>query len=396
MKILTVAATPFFSSRGSHIRIYNEAKYLQKMGAEVLVCTYHNGQVVKGLKTERIGNVSWYKKTSPGFSWGKLWCDLKMIFLVARVMKRFEPEIIHAHLFEGLGVSWFGGLMAFQSGGFGKRKAPIVLDLQGDLESEFDSYNKKYRLAKRIFVAFSRWLVKKAQVVVASSERAAKSIREKYGIEATVIGDGVDVELMQKERSELEKEKSKAIFEAKNELKKIEKWKKGSRLLIYAGGMEQSKGAGELLEAFTRQAPKNWKLLMFGDGQNRETYKHKYLSTYVSASVYFCQETGYFELPRYLKLAEGAIDPKRNSTESSGKVPIYMASGLPVICFQNDFNRKLLGEKGNYLNHWKELGVVLERLPKEGRISYNLSKLSEYDETRRLYGIMVKVKTTEY
>ncbi len=56
MKILTIAATPFFSDRGCHMRIYNEAKFLQKFGSIVKICTYHEGKNIDGLDIERILN----------------------------------------------------------------------------------------------------------------------------------------------------------------------------------------------------------------------------------------------------------------------------------------------------------------------------------------------------
>lgn len=130
MKILTIATTPFFSDRGCHIRIYNEAKYLQRFGAEVEICTYHNGEDIEGIKIHRIGKVSWYKKTSPGFAWGKLWLDLKLLFLCVKILRKSEFDLIHAHLFESLAIARIAKFFTF-------KKNPIVLDLQGDLSLIF-------------------------------------------------------------------------------------------------------------------------------------------------------------------------------------------------------------------------------------------------------------------
>jgi len=44
MKVLVVAPTPFFSDRGTHIRILEEALALEKRGIEVTIATYHIGQ----------------------------------------------------------------------------------------------------------------------------------------------------------------------------------------------------------------------------------------------------------------------------------------------------------------------------------------------------------------
>ena len=86
-----LTATPFFSDRGCHMRIYNEAKFLQKFGAEVKICTYHSkGRTSLGLILRELDKVKWYKRTAPGFSWGKFWLDMKLIFLCRRVIKNFS------------------------------------------------------------------------------------------------------------------------------------------------------------------------------------------------------------------------------------------------------------------------------------------------------------------
>ena len=50
MKVLHIAPTPFFADRGCHIRIRNEIEALRQEGIEVVLCTYHHGQDVAGIK----------------------------------------------------------------------------------------------------------------------------------------------------------------------------------------------------------------------------------------------------------------------------------------------------------------------------------------------------------
>ena len=44
LNILVVAPTPFFSDRGTHIRILEEALALEKRGHHLTIATYHIGQ----------------------------------------------------------------------------------------------------------------------------------------------------------------------------------------------------------------------------------------------------------------------------------------------------------------------------------------------------------------
>jgi glycosyltransferase involved in cell wall biosynthesis len=371
MKILAIAATPFFSDRGCHIRIYNEAKYLGKMGAATRLCTYHLGENVEGLDVKRIRKAQWYKKISPGFSWGKIWLDWKLLFLARREIKNFQPDVIHAHLWEGLAVGYLAKKLAF------RMKIPIVFDLQGNLDEEFESYNKKNKLARKLFVWFSKIVVRWADRIVVSSENVNRS-----GLTPTIIRDGVDLDLF-KNLQNLSDEESEKI-------KELRSWSGDSRLLIYIGGLSDNKGVGELLEAFSRSDLKNqdWKLLLGGYGEDEKKYKKFVEDNNLGKRIYFFGKVRYFSLPHYLALADAGIDPKKGSTESSGKLMNLLAAELPIICFDNEFCRSRLGEKGYFLRSLDDLGKLLANINKGQKIAYDLENLSEEKEARKLFGIL--------
>lgn len=362
-----------------------------------MICAYHNGEDVESLNISRISDVSWYKKTSPGFSWGKIWCDLKLITLVRKEIKKFQPDVIHAHLFESLGTGWVAGLaIGFRNRvlGFGnQRKIPIVLDLQGDLKKEFESYNKKNSLAKIFFVAMSKWLINKADAMVVSSENALESAKENYKNpdEIMVIKDGIDLEMFRDTKE----------TEENSEVNKIKTWQGSDKLLVYTGGLENSKGVGELLNTFNTGDTNGWKLLLFGQGADRRKYVRMYVPgnvhdvkenyPYNNERIWFSSESGYFSLPNYLRLTDAAIDPKRDSTESSGKLVNYMAAGLPIICFDNDFNRSVLRDQGIYINEMGQLSDALKKAEASDRINYDLEKNSEEKEAEKLFEIIGRI-----
>ena len=50
----------------------------------------------------------------------------------------------------------------------------------------------------------------------------------------------------------------------------------------------------------------------------------------------------------YLALGDVAVAPKNSETEGSGKIPQYMAMGLPVVTFDTPVSREYLGDIGIY------------------------------------------------
>jgi len=376
MKILTIAATPFFSSRGCHMRIYNEAKFLQKFGAEVKICTYFSGSNAAGLDIERIGKVGWYKRMAPGFSWGKFWLDIKLIFLCRRAIRSFQPDIIHAHLYEGLGIGYVAKKLAF-------RNVPIVFDLQGDLDEEFRSYNRENVVARRLFVWLSKIFITRCDWLVLSSENMLEKIEKVFPHKnrTFIVKDGVDLDLFKSSPALADEEQKK--------IDKISKWKDGKKLLVYIGGLSDNKGIGGLLEAFGKFSGQNgsWKLLVGGFGEDEEKYKKYIKENNLQDAIYFSGKVEYFSLPSFMALADVAIDPKSGSSEASGKLVNLMAMQLPIICFDNDFNRSRLGEKGYYMRSFDELGEALSKINSEEKIEYNLQNVSQGEEVQKLMAV---------
>lgn len=380
MRILTIAATPFFSDRGCHMRIHNGAKYLQKFGAQVKIGTYFSGERPSGLDVEKIKKVEWYKRTSPGFSWGKFWLDIKLIILCRRMIRNFRPDIIHAHMYEGLGVGYVAKRLAFKN-------IPIVIDLQADLDEEFRNYNRENYVARRIFVWLSRRLINRCDWLVLSSENIRPQMEKLYRHKdrISIIRDGIDLDLFRNipKLTEIERRKTE----------EIKAWKGDKKLLVYVGGLSDNKGVGELLEGFKSFASRigGWKLLVGGFGSDEEKYKEFVKRNNLKEAVYFAGKVKYFSLPSYLALADAAIDPKNGSSEASGKLANLMAAELPIICFENDFNRSRVGEKGFYLQALSELGEVLLKIGTSEKINYNLEDLSEEKEVRKLFGIFERL-----
>ena len=190
-RILMIAPTPFFADRGCHVRILGQAKALISLGHEVTLCTYYLGRDVDGIPTERTLAVPWYQKLSPGPSWHKFYIDLLLLWSVLVACRKSRPEVIHAHLHEGIVIGKIASRL------FG---VPLVADLQGSLTDELLAH--KFIPNLRSVSAFVRWGEKRisrmpAHLIVSSSHTAQICVRL-YGVSADRVSslmDGVDLEV---------------------------------------------------------------------------------------------------------------------------------------------------------------------------------------------------------
>jgi glycosyltransferase involved in cell wall biosynthesis len=349
-KILMIAATPFFSDRGCHIRIYNEIKYLKKEGVDVTLCTYHLGKNIEDFEINRIPNVSWYKKITPGASWGKIYLDFLLLKLSSKEYLKNKPEIIHAHLYEGLFIAWLVKVLNFS-------KVKIIFDCQGSLAEEMYTYTLHKSIFLKPFYYFfmliEKLLLYMPDKIFCSSKNSYDFLVSKYKISKNkidIINDGIDTDLFN--NSLYNKDTVKTVLNIPIQ----------NTIILYTGSISKAKGVKELLDAIPKiiEKRKNITFIFSGYGNLEDEYKEKLKEYVKSTNVIFIGRFSYFDLPKYTIVADYAIDPKKDSSESSGKLLNYVGAGLPVICFKNEFNVGLLGEGGLYINDFSDIVDIHE------------------------------------
>lgn len=186
-----IAPTPFFADRGCHVRILGEARALIALGYQLVLCTYGLGRDVDGIPTERAVPVPWYKKLSSGPSFHKFYIDLFLLWTVVRVCRKFRPDIIHAHLHEGIVIGKIASTLF---------RIPMVADLQGSLTVEL--LDHKFIPNVRWIINLMYWIEKRinrmpSHLIVSSSPTAQKCV-EFFGISAhrvSSVMDGVDPDI---------------------------------------------------------------------------------------------------------------------------------------------------------------------------------------------------------
>lgn len=330
-----LAPTPYFSDRGCHVRIYEEARALAELGHEVCIVTYHLGRDMpyKGVRVVRTPPVPWYKKLNAGPSWHKPYLDLLLLWQALLEIPNFRPHLIHAHLHEG---ALIGSILSRIS------HLPLLFDYQGSLtgESLNHDFMKPTSLLARIFRGLEAYINRQARHIITSSTAGRLELIHEWAIapgDVSDLIDGVDI--------------TKFRPHPRHEVRQRLGISEDTRLVVYLGLFNRYQGVDLLLEAIQivqTKAPDIHFLLM---GYPDEEYREKAAGMGIGEMITFTGRMDYDQAPYYLSAGDLAVSPKLAKTEANGKLFNYMACGVPTIAFESDINREILGDTGIFVSH---------------------------------------------
>jgi glycosyltransferase involved in cell wall biosynthesis len=333
LRVLMVAPTPYFADRGCHVRIYEEARALTKLGHEVCIVTYHLGRDMPGVRVVRTPQIPWYNKLEAGPSWHKPYLDILLLWKAFNEIRTFRPHLIHAHLHEG---ALIGSVLKSLF------HLPLLFDYQGSLigESLNHGFFREGSILLKFFRRFERFINSRADLVITSSDSGRNELIREWGIapeKVINLIDGVDTDEFQPfPRSD-----------ARNALGIPDR----TKLVVYLGLFNRYQGVDLLLDAIARvkkEAPDVHFLLM---GFPDEEYRAKAYEMDLNNVITFTGRVSYDRAPFYLSAGDLAVSPKLALTEANGKLFNYMACGLPTVVFDNEINREILGDDGIYVTH---------------------------------------------
>lgn len=349
------------------MHIAEQAFALQRKGHIVHIVTYHLGRDLPGLTITRSLPVPWYKKLGPGPSWHKFYVDPLLLITAWKTARTFKPHVIHAHLHEGAVLGW---LLKKILG------IPMVFDMQGSLTGELIAHNfplVKTAWLRNIWYAIERMIDHMAETVLVQSSEMRQELEHQFAVPASHIFmayDGVSTHVF-------------SPGERDPELVNRLQIPAGKKIIVYLGGLSPHKGVDILLEAFPlvlQQVPNAFLLLM--GYPNEDRYRQTVETMGLTNSVRVTGRVLYEDAPRYLRLGDIAVAPKRSQTEANGKIYNYMAAGLPTIAFDTLMNREILGE----------LGIYVQDLSKPDNLARAIIRLLTDDQTRQQLAESVRAK----
>ena len=332
-----IAPTSYFADYGCHVRILEEVRALTRHGHQVIVCTYHNGNDLPGMIIRRSIDVPWRKRVMVGSSRHKLYLDAALSITSFRTALRFKPDVIHAHLHEG---ALIGAALARML------RRPLVFDYQGSLTEEMLDHRFLQRDGKLVPLLrrTERMIDALPQVIITSSDNARQRLlRTRPAEQLRTVLDAVDTDRFSPQA---------LTPDERRDFRRQLGIPDGSQVIVYLGLLAPYQGSDLLLHAARKIAdtnPRAFFLLMGFPGV--EQYQMLAQQLGLGTRVSFPGRISYQEAHRYLALGDVAVAPKMSLTEGNGKIYNYMAMGLPVVAFDAEPNREILGDLGIYARH---------------------------------------------
>ena len=333
-----IAPTPFFSDRGCHVRIYEEAANLSLVGNNVTICTYHIGEDIPGIDIRRIINVPWYNKLSAGPSFHKIYLDFLLLLKSILVTYRIKPDVIHAHLNEGALIGKICGCL------FG---IPMVFDIQGEFTSEVRAHKfmRDYPFLHKVISRFAPLLeklsYKTANALLVNSNFMSNRLQKNPGIRKEsifVVPDAAGLP-------------STVSFNEVESLRKRLNLPTKKKIVVYLGLLTEYQGVNLLLNVIKSMSEKRDDVHFLIMGYpDEEKYKKISENLNISQYITFTGRIPYCDIYKYLALGTIAVSPKLLDVggEANIKIYNYIVAGLPSVAFDYLVNREILGDLGIY------------------------------------------------
>jgi glycosyltransferase involved in cell wall biosynthesis len=336
-RVLMIAPTSFFADYGCHVRILEETRILQKLGHQVTIVTYRNGNPVAGLDIRRTLPIPWRTHYEVGSSRHKLAFDVLLGLKSWEVLARQRFDVIHTHLHEGALIGQT--LSRFF-------RIPLVFDFQGSLTEEMIDHGflRRNGLIYGVMRRLEHWINHASPVIFTSTAHAQHLLVDEFGCDpaqVVALPDCVDTETFQPATAF-----DPAALAALRQQLGIPP---DSKVIVYLGLLAEYQGTGLLLEAFQRilMEGSNVYLLLMGF-PGVEKYRQRAQSLGIADRVILTGRIPYAQAPVHLALGEVGVAPKLSLTEGSGKLLNYMAAALPTVAFDTPVAREYLGAHGFY------------------------------------------------
>ena len=353
--IFTETYTPYISGLVTSEVMLKKA--LEKMGHTVYVVTAN----LESYRYEYDENEKVLK--IPGIPTGIYDSRLTSIYPIKAVnkIKSWNLEVIHSQTEFAIGT--FARLFAKQY------NIPIVHTYHTMYEDYIHYITKGHfdYSGKKIVEYLTKFYCDKTITeLIVPTKKAYKLFKEKYNVSRNIhiVPTGIEVERFYKENVNL-----KEVLD----LKKNYQLTKKDFTIIFVGRIAEEKNIPFLIEVMENLKNLKIKLLIVGDGPDKEKYEDLVQDKDLSDKIIFTGKVAYDEMPIYYQMADLFITASTSETQGLTVIEA-MGAGLPIICIDDEsFNSVVIDDLNGYLFKTKEeCQKILEKIYKDHRLYESL------------------------
>lgn len=305
-----VAASPFPYPQGSQVLIGQLAAAMRRRGHQVRLVTYQCGlgQSPAGVQIQRIRTIRGLATTQAGPSWRKPLLDLLLAGELLQVARRWQPDVVHTHNFEGLlaalFVRWLTGM-------------PVVHHIHNAMGLELHTYFGS-RLGRWLGGIVGRWvdarLLRRADYCIVLKEAAVVYFRQRDVTRLQVIPPGIDFEPGDAARAR-----------ARQHL--------GDRpLILYSGNLDRYQDLDLLLRAFERvAAARTDACLVLSTNAAPYRWQAQVRAMGLERQIVVSQTDDFDAVRDLLAAADVAVCPRTVCLGFPIKLLNYMAAGKAIV-----------------------------------------------------------------
>lgn len=389
--IFTETYTPYISGLVTSEIMLKKA--LEKQGHEVYIVTANLESFKYDYdEKERVLKI-------PGIPTGIYDSRLSSIYPVRAVnkIKSWNLDVIHSQTEFAIGT--FARLFAKQY------NIPLVHTYHTMYEDYIYYITKGYfeRSSKKLLEYFTKFYCETtATELIVPTHKTYKLFKEKYKFEKNIniIPTGIEVERFYDENIDNNELK---------ELRKTLKIDKDDFILLFVGRLAEEKNVEFLIKAEKKlqEQNKNIKLLIVGDGPDKEKYEKYAESLGLTDSIIFTGKSAWEDMPYYYHLADVFVTASK--TETQGLTIIEaMASNVVPVCMRDEAFSSMVTEEldglffeteKEYMDHIIRLynnPKELEKFDKQARIQAETYSSKYYGErVLEVYNRAIKEKKEE-